>query len=1378
MALKSTRATQILEWVPDAMRGEVAHLMGKQTLVDFPAFERACKVLIQRASGSGSGGDPASASAADESPPEAKDPDENSPKTKHGTSEVSVDARNIRKLFDRLDVRGVGVLRAQDLRPALPGASLQDIEALMAKAGASNQGLLTFEEFLAGFDAFVEAQPPGDSETSGFHTHSGTRHRALRHTHRRSSNSAQKKWRKLKNTVKAVGALRQESSNESLPVLDHTAGEGDGSIGVFARVVEEAEHAQRLSTLSLSGDESKRSIAFILEDEPGGGGSSTPSQSRRGSMNSTMGSLEHGDDRMGGPKLQGDHVSQHGNITNTGPAMGPQTPTRGIPGGSPGGRRTSVVASGDDEMASLRAKYESVRDHLGRVNRKYKLLGRLGQRLEVENAKLNRQLTHAVAELDVRSNDVDELTEALESLRAQNEKTLERTEELRDRNLELSREHAAAVEALENAQRANQRLTDESARQRDIVQHLSSAKAKETRASRVTKMAQTRFLREAMKEKRNSQLQALELLRERKHRDELSQEIARLGAESERKDALLESLQQQLKEERERVNSSSLALDMLRPSIRSHAATQMLSLVPPTRGRGESMEAIGSPQSAPRGPKGWKACLEAALTAARELQKESERFACAALARKIVDMLQDRKESGPKTGSKAPPTSLDAEAKTGVGGQHGLIPRPMVPLTESGQVQVRVLTEYINSVLGDNKSLQGANIVPVDPGSADLIHKVGDGMLLAALINHGAPDTIDARALNTRHYHDPRFHPFLHESQARVTGGAPVLETRLKMATETSARSRDPSRSRDLSRSPHPPQSEDDQGAAARYTRETLDVYEMIENLTLVTESAKSIGVQLARLRTKHLLYSFQFPVLVLEFIWKILAAHSGMRASVTRCPSLVHIVSPNEPDWKLKFETARGYSPEALLSTWARHHVSSANVALRASKVWISGGQSGRGSSPESLSTLSKFTLRHALLIVLGIESERAAGKTQDIKASADWVFRVLQSDDEAKGWRQLQNRLRGVEFNAANAAIFLNPDLVKLARRDAEATATADKRKRGGKAHRASLWQTVCLVSLSLWLDSCPTLDSASAGRDHRSSSARKHISKVALMQDDDRGSSRLERAFRMWINSINAKGVYIHNLFTDCRDGLVLLRVLDKIVPGAVPWRRVEKKPNNKFQKLSNCNLVVTIAKGPSFLFSLVSVAGADLVSGNKKLTLALVWQMMRYHLCDFLQTIFDRKFHASKDHDDSKGAQGGGRPSRLLRARSKRVLDGGDAAIIAWANHTISQAIAREGKPPLPAGSDCERHAQMRGFRDEHLRAGLYFLVLLWAVDPYPVDWSIATPGETQEDRLLNARYAISVARKLGATIFLLPEDILELNGKMLLTFIGAVVALKS
>ena len=42
-------------------------------------------------------------------------------------------------------------------------------------------------------------------------------------------------------------------------------------------------------------------------------------------------------------------------------------------------------------------------------------------------------------------------------------------------------------------------------------------------------------------------------------------------------------------------------------------------------------------------------------------------------------------------------------------------------------------------------------------------------------------------------------------------------------------------------------------------------------------------------------------------------------------------------------------------------------------------------------------------------------------------------------------------------------------------------------------------------------------------------------------------------MWINSLNMPGVYIHNLFDDLGDGLVILHLEDTVQPGVVTWKK---------------------------------------------------------------------------------------------------------------------------------------------------------------------------------------------------------------------------------
>jgi len=243
---------------------------------------------------------------------------------------------------------------------------------------------------------------------------------------------------------------------------------------------------------------------------------------------------------------------------------------------------------------------------------------------------------------------------------------------------------------------------------------------------------------------------------------------------------------------------------------------------------------------------------------------------------------------------------------------------------------------------------------------------------------------------------------------------------------------------------------------------------------------------------------------------------------------------------------------------------------------------------------------------------------------------------------------------------------------------------------------------------------------------------LSLLAEMPDDDGGDSREERAFRMWINSLGIER-YVHNLFDDVRDGMVILQVMDKIQPGVVDHSRVNVNPTMVFKQTENCNYAVDLAKD-AFHFSLVGIQGNDIVVGNGKLALALFWQQMRYSLLAFLASL-----------KSSVGGSGGA---------------ASDEDILRWAREKVAST-----------GST----VTLRDLHDKSLSSGLFLVELLAAVEPRCVDRELLTPGMTEEEQKLNAKYAISSARKLGCTLFLLWEDIVEVRPKMILSFLATVMA---
>ena len=80
------------------------------------------------------------------------------------------------------------------------------------------------------------------------------------------------------------------------------------------------------------------------------------------------------------------------------------------------------------------------------------------------------------------------------------------------------------------------------------------------------------------------------------------------------------------------------------------------------------------------------------------------------------------------------------------------------------------------------------------------------------------------------------------------------------------------------------------------------------------------------------------------------------------------------------------------------------------------------------------------------------------------------------------------------------------------------------------------------------------------------------AAKLLDDDIEGTREERSFRMWINSLGIDGVNVNNLYEDIKDGLIMLKIFDRIHPGCVDWKKVEKDPKHRVKKVHNCNYAV--------------------------------------------------------------------------------------------------------------------------------------------------------------------------------------------------------------
>lgn len=235
---------------------------------------------------------------------------------------------------------------------------------------------------------------------------------------------------------------------------------------------------------------------------------------------------------------------------------------------------------------------------------------------------------------------------------------------------------------------------------------------------------------------------------------------------------------------------------------------------------------------------------------------------------------------------------------------------------------------------------------------------------------------------------------------------------------------------------------------------------------------------------------------------------------------------------------------------------------------------------------------------------------------------------------------------------------------------------------------------------------------------------------IEDFDAEGEREARVFTLWLNSLDVQPS-VNSLFDDLRDGTVLLQAYDKVIPGSVNWRHANKLPASgaemsRFKAVENTNYVVELGKQNRF--SLVGIQGADITDGQRTLTLGLVWQLMRKDITNTL--------------------------AGLAQKLGKREIT--DPDMVKWAND-----MSRKGG----------RNSQIRSFKDQSIGTGVFLLDVLNGMKSSYVDYDLVTPGKSDDDAYANAKLSISIARKMGATIWLVPEDICTVRSRLVTTFIG-------
>ncbi|KAK9830090.1 hypothetical protein WJX72_009729 [[Myrmecia] bisecta] len=445
---------------------------------------------------------------------------------------------------------------------------------------------------------------------------------------------------------------------------------------------------------------------------------------------------------------------------------------------------------------------------------------------------------------------------------------------------------------------------------------------------------------------------------------------------------------------------------------------------------------------------------------------------------------------------------------------------------------------------------------------------------------------------------------------------------------------------------------------------------ERLQNVTLCLNAASSLGASVSHIDAAKVADGQEEAVL--ECLWQIVRLHKLQDINLKSFPSLLALQQEDE-----QLPALLEVAPEALLLRWLNHHLRQPLSHWR--RAPITSLDAGVQDGQAYLCLVQQLQPGSVDVAALLREADPAA------RASA-----ILSAAQQLTG------------------AAVLPPPAGLL-----------------GPNQRLH-----CLM-LSELFHACPALQLSQAERIEQRQA-------LSWLEEGDVDASREERTFRMWLNSL-LPDAHVSSLYGETlRDGWILLQAIAHIRPGSVDFARVHRPPfpnplHRRPKSLENCNLVVQLTKDLLHL-PLINVGGLDILNGQRKIILAILYQLMRLHTHALLQRI---------------------RPADAQLADAQM-----DVEILSWANQTV----AAMGNT----------HLQISSFADPSLSSGQFLITLLAAVIPGMVKPALVTPGVSAADKTLNAKYAISLARKLGCSIFLLWEDIVEVKPKMIAIFVASLM----
>ncbi len=364
----------------------------------------------------------------------------------------------------------------------------------------------------------------------------------------------------------------------------------------------------------------------------------------------------------------------------------------------------------------------------------------------------------------------------------------------------------------------------------------------------------------------------------------------------------------------------------------------------------------------------------------------------------------------------------------------------------------------------------------------------------------------------------------------------------------------------------------------------SLKTRESSSNINLCLNAARILGCDTSDIRVPH--FEGEKVDIVFPFVWQLVDAclfTTAMKKFVSHPQDYIVLLQPGE-----EFKKVEKLPPADILLRWVNYHLIQANSKRKISNF---------------STDIKDGEVYHIILTYLTSDNNNNNFTPQEYHGITQLM--VLIKQHQVAPYIQPRHILEGhhllnISFVADLFVKFPIKRNHPLTRKISLVGQDLTVEDLTGEDQRASSRNLLSLIPPKTPPIEKQQNDTSNHYESRRNSWANsKSTSYTNFFKSDMTGVSQStqKRTITSWINNYKLEP-FVNDIFEDLKDGIILLKLLDKLY-NIVDWRKATLTPDNKWQRIENCNYVVYLCSVAGI--NLRGIVGRDIEEGTQNLTM---------------------------------------------------------------------------------------------------------------------------------------------------------------------------------